>query len=985
VAVVERGDQPDVARQQHAVAEDVARHVAHAGHGEVGGLDVEAQLAEVALDALPRAARGDAHALVVVAGAAAGGEGVAEPVAVLGADGVGVVGEGRRALVGGDHQVGVVAVAPSNLGWCHRLARDQVVGQVEQASQVVLVAGNAFLHEGLAVTGRRRLLQHEAALGAHRHDDGVLDHLRLHQRQHLGAEVVGAVGPAQPAARHLAAAQVDALEARRVDEDLDHGPRRGQSRHARRVELERQERAQRAGRARMPAAGAPEVGTQRALDERLQLAQHAVLGQVLHLLQCPFETAGLRRGGLVVVLGRVQPQLEQLDQHARDGGVAPESGFDGGLRQRKADLLEVLGIGAQHHHLARLQAGAQHQAVEIVVLDFAAQHQQEGVLEAARHLVGLGRVGDLRLQHEVVQRHAGALGQGEMVVVLADHAGAQALEHGQAVRQRHCAAQPVDAKAQRVGRRTQRPHQGHRHRLLGRQRGELAHVGHRGACGHAFAVGQRERAAKTFEQFQAARLSLGLDQRIAQLIVPASRGRGQARFDGLAIPGRNLPGHGAHREVDARQRGIAQLHVVLGARAGKRIEQNRLQLHAQVGRVGVARHVDQARDEAVEGVGPGQQAQALAFAQRQDAHRVVVERVVGQLVELVARVGLHQMVQRLLQVAAGGEAGARGQAAHLAAQQRGLGHPRAVGAGGEQADEAVLADHRALGVIALDADVVGVARTVHGGAGVGLGHQQQRQRRTCHFACFRGQHGEAGRELIGLGLAQHAQARAPDQAQAVGAIGPGDQIVAAVAQQREVIIGQPAQKGHRLVRGTRGQRGLRRLQLTGRLLQARTHRGPVGHRGAHFGQRMLQRGHQRGAALRVDDAVDLDVHPRLARRTGRLLWHSQCQQRAVGLALDREHRMRDQVQRQPLAVDGHGGGVDQERHVVVDDLDHRVARGPAAVADAGIEHPHLGRIGRAAGPVLPQRQHGTEQVVGRGRGDVVVVMLAQQLADAALE
>ena len=34
-------------------------------------------LAEVALDAFPGAARGDAHALVVVAGGAAGGEGVA--------------------------------------------------------------------------------------------------------------------------------------------------------------------------------------------------------------------------------------------------------------------------------------------------------------------------------------------------------------------------------------------------------------------------------------------------------------------------------------------------------------------------------------------------------------------------------------------------------------------------------------------------------------------------------------------------------------------------------------------------------------------------------------------------------------------------------------------------------------------------------------------------------------------------------------------
>jgi hypothetical protein len=43
---------------------------------------VEAHLAEVPLDRLPRAAGGDAHALVVVADRAAGGEGVAEPEAV---------------------------------------------------------------------------------------------------------------------------------------------------------------------------------------------------------------------------------------------------------------------------------------------------------------------------------------------------------------------------------------------------------------------------------------------------------------------------------------------------------------------------------------------------------------------------------------------------------------------------------------------------------------------------------------------------------------------------------------------------------------------------------------------------------------------------------------------------------------------------------------------------------------------------------------
>ena len=62
------------------------------------------------LHRLPRAARGDAHRLVVVARRAAGGERVAEPEAVLDRDLVGDVGEGRGALVGGDDEVGVVAV-----------------------------------------------------------------------------------------------------------------------------------------------------------------------------------------------------------------------------------------------------------------------------------------------------------------------------------------------------------------------------------------------------------------------------------------------------------------------------------------------------------------------------------------------------------------------------------------------------------------------------------------------------------------------------------------------------------------------------------------------------------------------------------------------------------------------------------------------------------------------------------------------------------
>jgi hypothetical protein len=70
--------------------------------------------AEMAVDHHPGAARGDAHALVVVARAAAAGEGIAQPEAVFGGQPVGDVGEGRGALVGGGDDVGIVAVAPDD-------------------------------------------------------------------------------------------------------------------------------------------------------------------------------------------------------------------------------------------------------------------------------------------------------------------------------------------------------------------------------------------------------------------------------------------------------------------------------------------------------------------------------------------------------------------------------------------------------------------------------------------------------------------------------------------------------------------------------------------------------------------------------------------------------------------------------------------------------------------------------------------------------
>ena len=116
VAVVEGRDELDRLRQQHAVAEHVARHVADARDRERRRLDVDVHLAEMALHRFPGASRGDAHALVVVARRAAARERVAQPEIAAERDPVGDVGEGGGALVGGDDEVRIVAIAPDRRG-----------------------------------------------------------------------------------------------------------------------------------------------------------------------------------------------------------------------------------------------------------------------------------------------------------------------------------------------------------------------------------------------------------------------------------------------------------------------------------------------------------------------------------------------------------------------------------------------------------------------------------------------------------------------------------------------------------------------------------------------------------------------------------------------------------------------------------------------------------------------------------------------------
>ncbi len=66
VAVVERRDQLDLFREQHAVAEHVTAHIADADYRERILLRVHPQFMEMPFDRFPGPARRDRHPLVVI-------------------------------------------------------------------------------------------------------------------------------------------------------------------------------------------------------------------------------------------------------------------------------------------------------------------------------------------------------------------------------------------------------------------------------------------------------------------------------------------------------------------------------------------------------------------------------------------------------------------------------------------------------------------------------------------------------------------------------------------------------------------------------------------------------------------------------------------------------------------------------------------------------------------------------------------------------
>ena len=412
------------------------------------GLHLEAKVAEVLAHALPGPARRDRDLLVVVAHAAPGGERVAQPEPVLRGHAVGGVAEVGRPLVRGHHEVGVVVVVAHDLRRVDDLAVHDVVGDVEQAGDELAVAVDQVVVEG--GPGGHVALQHEAALGAHGHDDRVLDHLGLHEAQDLGAEVVVAVAPADAAARDLAPAQVDPLELARVHVDLDHRPRRGHALHLPAVHLDGEHG---------PGRALVVVRAQRAADEVVEAAQDLVVDEAHHGLHRLLDPRFRLRegGGALHGQARVEPRLEGAEQGDGHGMVALQHAVDRLRVVVRTDLQEMVADGAQHLDLLPGEAAEEDQAVQGIVRRPLLVEGAQGLGEP---LLALDEGSDAlraRVHVEAVEEAAPSFREHEGDAQLLGDGEPEVLERAQRLREAE-GPHRIELQGGRLGRAREDPH-----------------------------------------------------------------------------------------------------------------------------------------------------------------------------------------------------------------------------------------------------------------------------------------------------------------------------------------------------------------------------------------------------------------------------------------------------------------------------------------------------------------------------------------------
>ena len=655
------------------------------------------------------------------------------------------------------------------------------------------------------------VLQHEPALGAGGDDHGVLDHLRLHQPQDLGAVVLQPVGPADAAAGDEAAAQVHTLHLGRVHEDLPARHRLGHPRHVLAAQLERH-----VGQRALVLEDVRADGGQ---DHAQEAAQDAVVVEAGDLVQTGHDLGLEPLGRGVAVTRRVEPVLEQRHQLRRQLPVAHEGVVHVALGEAAAQQLPVLAVGAQHRHLAPGQRRGRHQPVERVALGPAVPDRPHRVGHQLAHPVEVERPAVGAEHAEVVQVATASLELLEPGRHLLDHGQAQRLQHRQQVRQRRLAAGLVQLQPGQRLRRALLVLERDRVGAFGAQRLELVDVelGHADRRGGLVVVGEQPGVAAG--QRVALQLSVAVHQRVGEGVVPGARRREHLALELVEGHVRDAALGHVHHEVEAGRIGLSQRQVVVDRLAVVALLEQVLQPQPQLRGDTVARQCHGRRDEPAQQVGAHEQLHLPLLLQPQQRHHGRTQVLGARREQLVLGEALEDADDGLVVVRAGEQVLRLHDVVELAADQRDLTGRLHQRLAGEQADEPQLAHQPAVLADLSHADVVHLHAAMHGGLAVGLGddHQRAVQHPVAHAGRQLRQRHRLG-ELGALDLGEDAEPGAGHGLQR-GAVTLARGRVLAVSEEHEVVGAQPVQQRHSLadlVLGVAGDRRPARTRPCGR-------------------------------------------------------------------------------------------------------------------------------------------------------------------------
>ena len=177
------------------------------------------------------------------------------------------------------------------------------------------------------------------------------------------------------------------------------------------------------------------------------------------------------------------------------------------------------------------------------------------------------------------------------------------------------------------------------------------------------------------------------EQCLAHAVLPSAHRRRQLVLEchevGLAL----LRGRSAHRDREARERGLRNHDLALDRAAVKAREQHVLDRAPRARVVLIARQIDEARVVAAERLAPAEHLELVPLLEREDAEADRAQLVERRLEQIVARQRVEDVLQGLAAMAARVETRLAHDLRDLHSQQRDRARALVVRARSEQAEE----------------------------------------------------------------------------------------------------------------------------------------------------------------------------------------------------------------------------------------------------------------------------------------------------------